>query len=283
MEIRVHVDVRKALVIREPPGPAAPRQKGSEQLQRFDDRFGHLGDFEQHEPALPAGRVQRAQLGADRLTWIADEHPHVRAAVDLLDHELRAKLAACDSRYLPRARRVIEPGHGANGAEGVNRAADVLGEVHATVPSLPRIRPHGGRTTAAVLVRRDDLCMIARTVEATVNRSSDGSRTTGTKEWLMIVVRNVFQLKFGKAREALAVMKEGIAIQKRLAADGSPRLLTDLTGRHYTLVLEMTVPNLAAFEAMAPKVFGNPEFQANYQKMVPLVESGHREIFTLVE
>lgn len=99
----------------------------------------------------------------------------------------------------------------------------------------------------------------------------------------MIVVRNVFQLKFGKAREALAVMKEGVAIQKRLAAEGSARLLTDLTGRHYTLVLEMTLPNLAALEAMAPRIFGDKEFQANYQKMVPLVESGHREIFTIVE
>jgi hypothetical protein len=78
-------------------------------------------------------------------------------------------------------------------------------------------------------------------------------------------------------------MKDGIVIQNRLAAEGSPRLLTDVTGRHYTLVLEMTLPNLAAFEAMAPRVFGNPEFQQNYQKMVPLVESGHREIFTLVE
>lgn len=51
----------------------------------------------------------------------------------------------------------------------------------------------------------------------------------------MIVVRNVFQLKFGKAREALVVMKEGVAIQKRRAAEGSARLLTDVTGRHYTL------------------------------------------------
>ena len=99
----------------------------------------------------------------------------------------------------------------------------------------------------------------------------------------MIVVRNVFQLKFGKAREALAVMKEGIAIQKRLAAEGSARLLTDLTGRHYTLVLEMTLPNLATLEAMAPRIFGDKEFQANYQKMVPLVKSGRREIFTIVE
>ena len=99
----------------------------------------------------------------------------------------------------------------------------------------------------------------------------------------MVVIRNVFQLKYGKAREALAVMKEGIAIQKRLAPDASARLLTDLTGRHYTLVLEVTVPSLAAFEGTVPSIFGDTDFQANYQKMVPLVESGHREIFTIVE
>jgi hypothetical protein len=99
----------------------------------------------------------------------------------------------------------------------------------------------------------------------------------------MIVIRNVFQLKYGKAREALAVMKDGIAIQKRLAPDASARLLTDLTGRHYTLVLEVTVPSLAAFEGTVPSIFGDKDFQANYQKMVPLVESGHREIFTIVD
>ncbi len=99
----------------------------------------------------------------------------------------------------------------------------------------------------------------------------------------MIVIRNVFQLKFGKAREALAVMKDGLAIQKRLAPEGSARLLTDVTGRHYTLVLEMTVPNLAAIEEMTPRIFADPEFHANYQKMAPLVESGHREIFRIVD
>ena len=99
----------------------------------------------------------------------------------------------------------------------------------------------------------------------------------------MIVIRNVFHLKFGKAREALAVMKEGVAIQKRLAPNAFARLLTDLTGRHYTLVLEITVNSLAELEATMPRIMGNPEWQANYQKMTPLVESGHRDIFTIVE
>ena len=82
----------------------------------------------------------------------------------------------------------------------------------------------------------------------------------------MIVVRNVFQLKFGKAREAVAVMKEGVAIQKRLAAEGSARLLTDVTGRHYTLVLEMTLPNLAALEARRPGSLATRTFRRTIKR-----------------
>ena len=99
----------------------------------------------------------------------------------------------------------------------------------------------------------------------------------------MIVIRNVFRLKFGKAREAVALAKEGVAIQKRVGASFSPRILTDVTGPFYTLVLELSVPNMAAFEAEAPRLMGDKEWQANYQKLVPLVESGYREIFTVVE
>ena len=101
----------------------------------------------------------------------------------------------------------------------------------------------------------------------------------------MTVIRNVFRLKFGKAREAVALFKEGIAIQKRVgvAPEFSTRLLTDVTGPFYTVVLEITVANLAAFEGTAPRLMGDKDWQANYQKIAPLVESGYREIFTLVE
>ena len=101
----------------------------------------------------------------------------------------------------------------------------------------------------------------------------------------MILVRNVFQLKFGKAREAVALIKEGVDIQRRALAgvEFSTRVLTDVTGPFYTLVLELTVPNLASFETHAPRLFGDKDWQANYQKMAPLVESGHREVFTIVE
>jgi hypothetical protein len=101
----------------------------------------------------------------------------------------------------------------------------------------------------------------------------------------MIVIRNVFRLKFGKAKEAVALMKQGVEIQKTTltGVEFSTRLLTDVTGPFYTLVLELTVPNFGAFEANAPRLFGDKDFQANYQKMSDLVESGYREVFTIVE
>jgi hypothetical protein len=99
----------------------------------------------------------------------------------------------------------------------------------------------------------------------------------------MIVIRNAFRLKFGKAREAVALIKESVAIQKRAGANFSARVLTDVTGPFYTVVLELTVPSLSAFETEAPRLMADKDFQANYQKLVPLVESGKREIFTIVE
>lgn len=101
----------------------------------------------------------------------------------------------------------------------------------------------------------------------------------------MVVIRNVFRLKFGKAKEAVALFKEGIAIQKRVGAGAefSTRLLTDLTGPFYTVVLEISVPSMALFEKEAPRLMGDKDWQANYQKTTALVESGYREIFSIVE
>ena len=99
----------------------------------------------------------------------------------------------------------------------------------------------------------------------------------------MVVIRNVFRLKFGKAREAVSLVKEATAIQKRAGANISSRVLTDLTGPFYTVVLELTVPSLSAFETEASRFMADKDFQANYQKLVPLVESGYREIFTIVD
>lgn len=101
----------------------------------------------------------------------------------------------------------------------------------------------------------------------------------------MIVIRNVFQLQFGKAKDAVPLLKEGLETQRRILSDVdvSTRLLTDVTGPFYTLVLELTVSDLATYEAAIPRLFADPDWQAIYQKLAGLVESGSREMFRVVE
>jgi hypothetical protein len=99
----------------------------------------------------------------------------------------------------------------------------------------------------------------------------------------MIVVRNVFRLKFGKAKEALALWKEGREIAKRAGASGTPRVMTDLAAPFYTLVMENEFASLAEWERESQRVMQQSEWHDWYQKFLPLAESGYREIFTLVE
>jgi hypothetical protein len=98
----------------------------------------------------------------------------------------------------------------------------------------------------------------------------------------MIIVRNIFQLKFGKAREAIALGKEGLALIEQYGGSSS-RLLTDLVGpSYYTLVVESTYDSLAEFERAGEQLMADEVWRAWYAKFHPLVEEGHREIFTVV-
>jgi hypothetical protein len=95
----------------------------------------------------------------------------------------------------------------------------------------------------------------------------------------MILVREVFQVKFGRMKEAKALWKEALGM---MPADARPsRILTDLTGQYYTLIVESTHEDLAAFESSMRREMG-ADFGAWYQKFIPLVEGGRREIFSIV-
>ena len=99
----------------------------------------------------------------------------------------------------------------------------------------------------------------------------------------MIVVRNVFRLKFGKAKDALALWKEGREIARRTGSGENMRAMTDLVGPFYTLVMEEDFKSLAEMESAMQREMGVEEWKVWYQKFVPLVESGYREIFTVVD
>ena len=101
----------------------------------------------------------------------------------------------------------------------------------------------------------------------------------------MILVRNVFRLKFGQAREAIVAWKEGLAIAERAALGGGRyRLLTDLAGpEFYTLVLEGTYVSLADFEQSAQALMALPEWRAWYPRVADLCVGGHRELLNIVD
>ena len=94
----------------------------------------------------------------------------------------------------------------------------------------------------------------------------------------MILVRNIFQVKFGRMKEAKELWKEGL---KFVNPSSRPRLLTDLTGPFYTLVLDTTHKDLQAMAADMQGEMNQAAFGAWYQKFIPLVDSGSREMFTI--
>ena len=101
----------------------------------------------------------------------------------------------------------------------------------------------------------------------------------------MIVVRDIFQIRFGKIREAIAVWKEWDEIMHQAEATGrKPRILTDFAGNnYYTLIMEQEFESLAEFEESMARMSGNGNWKSWYQKFIPLAESGHREILRIVE
>lgn len=98
----------------------------------------------------------------------------------------------------------------------------------------------------------------------------------------MIVVRDIFRVKFGQAREALALWKEGLALNRRFGYEAkNTRILTDLVGDYYTLVFESTFESLAHWEKAGKSVTASAEWRSWYGKIIAATESGRREIFTI--
>ncbi|MDQ3137784.1 MAG: hypothetical protein M3Q93_09365 [Gemmatimonadota bacterium] len=98
----------------------------------------------------------------------------------------------------------------------------------------------------------------------------------------MILVRDVFRLKIGKAKEAKSLWKEATALMKKYGLPEG-RALTDLTGPFYTFVVESTYQSLAEWENSMTDPAGAEEWGKWYERFAPLLDGGHREMFTMVE
>lgn len=96
----------------------------------------------------------------------------------------------------------------------------------------------------------------------------------------MIVVRNVFQARYGKSDQLVQLFKEADTI---MPGGRKYRLMTDLSGPFFTVVTEAEYESLSAWEADLQNTFSDNRFADWFERMMQLVESGSREFYNLVE
>jgi len=94
----------------------------------------------------------------------------------------------------------------------------------------------------------------------------------------MILVRDVFQAKYGQGGDLVALLREARQQWPHGARYGY-RILTDASGPFFTVVAETEVESLAEWEQLIAEVFSLPEFGTWFARMQPLIESGRREFY----
>jgi hypothetical protein len=94
----------------------------------------------------------------------------------------------------------------------------------------------------------------------------------------MIVVRNSFTAKPGKAGKLAAHLKE----MAGLGSLRNARVMTDLVGDFNTVVMEHEVESAAEFEALLARYGSDPQIREKAGAYMDLWETGKREMFRIL-
>ena len=96
----------------------------------------------------------------------------------------------------------------------------------------------------------------------------------------MLIIRNVFVCKPGKAKELVKTFKSAMPHMKESGVAAS-RVMTDVSSTFWTVVLETEAESLEAWERQFQNYGSRPEIQEAMKGYMDLVERGHREIYRL--
>ena len=97
----------------------------------------------------------------------------------------------------------------------------------------------------------------------------------------MYVERNEFQLKFGSAREALPMWKEYLSKVHEREKNIHCRLLTDVSGSGYVIILEIEYETFAEAEPAKCRLTHQEDWKEFYSKFIPFCKSSKRTYYTL--
>jgi hypothetical protein len=99
----------------------------------------------------------------------------------------------------------------------------------------------------------------------------------------MVVIRMVFQVKMEvSVPEVVESVKRSAAMLKQaVGSEIKIRILTDLSGPFNTIVQEMEMESLAAWEESRKRLFASPEFQEMQSNSSIPFKGGSAEFYTL--
>lgn len=95
----------------------------------------------------------------------------------------------------------------------------------------------------------------------------------------MILVRQVFQVKYNQMDKLLAAIKK--YAESGTTASNVTRVLTDISGPNFTLVFESKAESMDAYWEALQASFASPEMADMADIFTDNIRSGYREFYTI--
>lgn len=96
-----------------------------------------------------------------------------------------------------------------------------------------------------------------------------------------LVERMCFRVRYGQARDAIAIWKEALDLIKGNQLIPYTRLLTDITGPSYQVIMEMYYRNMLDFGPKMGAWLSDQRLRDLHQRFVPLCEQSERTLYGL--
>lgn len=94
----------------------------------------------------------------------------------------------------------------------------------------------------------------------------------------MIRARQVFHVNFGQSGTVVELLKE---LLERFMPDTRGTLLTDISGRDFTVVFEYDAESLMAWEELRQKAYADPDFADWFRRFSKVMDTSYTELYTV--
>ena len=98
----------------------------------------------------------------------------------------------------------------------------------------------------------------------------------------MLLIRDVFRCKPGKARELAERFKKTVPSMQSDDGFRNVRVMVDYVATYWTVVLEAEVESIEQFDHHMAQFSARPSVKEIMSGYMDLVEGGHREIYRIV-